>query len=173
MTTKTVITLAALLALPLPGFAQPAGPGAHFVENWDFSGDGAVSLEEATERRSDIFASFDENEDGMLDSADYDAFDAARAADMAQNQVGQGGQGGGQGGGKGGGKGRGKGGGHGGGKGGGQGGPGQTLSREFSDHNGDGLVTLEEFVGGTPGWFAQRDRNGDGVLTVADFGPRS
>lgn len=40
------------------------------------------------------------------------------------------------------------------------------------DANGDKVVTQEEFVAGTDGWFAMRDFNRDGALTVEDFGPR-
>lgn len=34
----------------------------------------------------------------------------------------------------------------------------------------DGVITMTEFLNGTPAWFAQRDRNVDGVITSADFG---
>lgn len=138
-----ILTLAALglFAAAAPAAAETTVPGAHFVENWDLSEDGAVSLTEATERRDDIFTTFDADEDGKLSSEEYDAFDEARAADMADMP------------------------GHGNGR------FNNSMTREASDLNGDGIVTREEFVGGTPDWFAGRDRNGDGVITTADFGP--
>ncbi|MDP1670166.1 hypothetical protein [Phaeovulum sp.] len=34
----------------------------------------------------------------------------------------------------------------------------------------NGIITMEEFLNGTPAWFAMRDRNVDGVITTADFG---
>lgn len=148
---KTPLTaLAATLVLALPGAAsaQQMQPGQHFIENWDFSEDGKVSLEEATERRGDIFAAFDADEDGTLSAEEYDTFDAARAADMANNAEGHGG------------------------KGGGMGGFNRSMERGVSDLNGDGVVTQEEFVGGTAAWFAMRDRNEDGFITTADFGPQ-
>ncbi|WP_323006144.1 hypothetical protein [Pseudorhodobacter sp.] len=53
-------------------------------------------------------------------------------------------------------------------------GPGQaihaSLTPGFNDADGNGEVTLEEFVAATKTVFGQVDRNGDGVLSVADFG---
>lgn len=143
MQPKFMAAVAIAAALGMPAFAETAPPGAHFVENWDLSGDGKVSLDEATQRRADIFAAFDADEDGTLSSEEYDTFDEARAADMA-DQTGAG-----------------------------MGRLDQSMNRSFSDLNGDGIVTREEFVGGTADWFATRDRNGDGVITTADFGPES
>ncbi|SFL62012.1 hypothetical protein [Shimia aestuarii] len=54
--------------------AEPGGPGAHFVENWDLNGDGHVTLAEATERRADIFLTFDADENGVLDAEEHDLF---------------------------------------------------------------------------------------------------
>jgi len=34
----------------------------------------------------------------------------------------------------------------------------------------NGIITMEEFLNGTPAWFAMRDRNVDDVITTADFG---
>ena len=154
MRTLTPRGLAALAALALPLLAAPATaqqmrPGQHFVENWDYDGDGKVSLDEATERRGDIFTSFDENEDGVLTPEEYDAFDAARAADMENNQEANGGHG----------------------VGGGMMGYERSMTREVADTNADGVVTRDEFVTGTIGWFTMRDRDGDGFITLADFGP--
>lgn len=76
----TKLTLsAAIVALALPGFAQTATtdsnttppaaaftPGENFLTNWDADGDGKVTLAEVQERRADLFAGFDANEDGTL-----------------------------------------------------------------------------------------------------------
>ena len=49
--------------------------------------------------------------------------------------------------------------------------PGQHFIENWDD-DGDGRVTLAEFLGVTEAWFAGVDRNGDGVITTDDFGPR-
>lgn len=139
---------ALILALAAPAaFAQTMTPGSHFIESWDFSGDAKVSLEEATERRSDIFTTFDADENEALSGAEYDLFDEARKTDMETNAEA-----------------------HGGPAGGGMAGYDRSMSREVSDLNGDGTVTRAEFVDGTPAWFAMRDRNRDGFITADDFG---
>ncbi|SPF77707.1 calcium-binding protein [Pseudoprimorskyibacter insulae] len=126
------------------GLAQAAGqPGLHFVENWDLDSDGQVTLAEATERRGDIFTTFDADENGVLSAVEYADFDAARAADMEGQQ------------------------GHGNGNmkradGG--------MALAFNDLDGDGQVSREEFLSRVPAWFAQMDRSGDGVITTMDFG---
>ncbi len=151
MSKLPVFLLATALALPalaLPALAQQGQPGAHFIENWDLDEDGKVSLAEATERRDDIFTTFDENEDDRLNAEEYAAFDAARAADMAGQP------------------GHGKG---------GQGRNGmrkvqQGMQRQFNDANGDGLVTRQEFLARVPAWFKTMDRSADGAITTDDFG---
>ena len=136
--------LALALALAAaPVFAQQGQPGVHFIENWDLDGDGKVTAEEAAERRGNVFAAFDANEDGFLDAQEYVLFDEARAADMAA----QGGQG----------RGAMK-----------RAADGMLLERNDSD--GDGKVSLAEFPGGAAGWIAWLDSNEDGVVTTADFG---
>lgn len=137
------IALAAAL-LAAPAFAQQGNPGAHFVENWDLDGDGRVTVEEATERRSDVFASFDANEDGFLDAEEYGPFDEARANDMAEN------------------------GGHGNGQGAMKAADGMKL--EVNDTDKDGKVSRDEFLTNAASWIAGMDRDGDGVVTSADFG---
>lgn len=132
-----------LTFLAAPVFAEQGQPGAHFVENWDLDGDGQVTVVEATEKRGNVFLSFDANEDGFLDAGEYVFFDQARANDME----GQGGHG--QGAAK-------------------RAADGMLLERNDSD--GDGRVSREEFLGHAAEWIAGMDRNGDGVVTTEDFG---
>ena len=142
------LSAAALLLSAQIATAQQGQPGAHFVEMWDLDGDGAVTLAEATERRSDIFFSFDADDNGALNAEEYDQFDAARAADMAENGAA-----------------------HGQGK-------GQAkrlqrgLVRGFNDVDGDGAITLEEFLSKTAAWVKQMDHDGDGAISTSDFGPK-
>lgn len=147
---KRILLLTAAIALGTAAYAQQGNPGGHFIENWDTNEDGQVTLIEATERRSDIFLTFDEDDDGFLSSSDYAMFDEARANDRASmKEAGQG---------------QGRGQGH------GQGGEGQGMTMDFNDVNGDGQVSRDEFMARTEDWYAQMDRNGDGTVTTADFG---
>lgn len=122
--------------------AEQGGPGAHFVENWDLNGDGHVTLAEATERRADIFLTFDADENGVLDAEEHDLFDEARATDMAENGIGQGK---------------------------GQNNPANGMLRDVTDVDGDGQVSRQEFMDAVPAWFAKIDRNDDGAVSVEDF----
>ncbi|WP_127114549.1 EF-hand domain-containing protein [Shimia sediminis] len=142
MTTPKIAILALVLTAS-GAWAEAGNPGAHFVENWDLNEDGAVSLEEATERRSDIFYTFDADENGVLDAEEHDQFDEARATDMKENGMGHG-------------KGKGN--------------PANGMKRDVTDANGDGQVSREEFMAAVPAWYAGIDRNGDGTVTVDDFG---
>lgn len=152
---RLVIAAAALAVFAGPALASSHGGGqggkmgGHFIENWDIDGDGTVTLEEVMERRSDVFASFDADEDGKLSGEEYDVFDEARANDIKE-----------------------MGGGMGQGNGNGAGNPANGMKREFTDMDKDGFVTREEFMASTPGWFTRMDKNGDGVVTKDDFGPR-
>ncbi len=157
--------LAALLAILAAGpvFAQVQTPGAHFILNWDADGDGAVSVEEATTRRGDIFTAFDADEDGLLSDEEYALFDEARANDRAAMQEGMG---------MGNGQGQGQGMGQGNGMGPGMGmGAEEGMMRAFNDVDGDGRVSRDEFMARVPDWYAMMDRNGDGTITTDDFGP--
>ena len=142
--TSITLTIAAIASLSFASLAYAEQPGAHFVENWDLDENGVVSLADMTERRDDIFTTFDENDDGFITAQEYVAFDEARAADM-ENE-----------------------------KGGHLGGNGKRaqvgMTMAFNDVDGDGKVSRAEFVGQTAAWLAKMDRNGDGAVTTADFG---
>lgn len=133
-----------LMVLAAPAWAENAQPGAHFIENWDLDGDGAVSLDDITTRRGDVFLAFDADENGALDAEEYGFFDEARAADMENAE------------------------GHGNGKGLRRAAEGMTLA--FNDTDGNGEVSREEFLAHSGDWLAMIDRNGDGSVTTADFG---
>jgi len=148
------LAVAAFCLMGGMALAQDGVPGAHFVENWDLDGDGKVTLAEVTERRGDIFTSFDTDEDGILSPAEYDQFDQARANDQASNGAG------GQGQGKGHGKGHGKG---------GYGGGDKGMERGFHAADANGGISRDAFVGKSEAWIAMMDRDGDGVVTLADF----
>lgn len=156
--TRILPGTAAALMLASAAFSENLGPGSHFVTNWDLDSNGSVSLEEATERRGDIFTTFDANNDGLLSHEEYTAFDEARAADQAAMREEMGGEGMGQG------MGHGKGKGH--------GNPEDSgMMREFNDGDGDGQVSRDEFLSRVPDWFAKMDRDGSGAITTDDFGP--
>ena len=143
---KIILALTATTILATAAFASGGNPGQGFLENWDYDLDGQVTVEEAAERRGDIFYTFDENEDDILTAEEYLYFDEARALDHEGEDQGQAGKGN----------------------------PerkaavGMTL--EFNDVDGDGQVTREEFVTQTAAWIALIDRNGDGIVTTDDFG---
>lgn len=139
---RTALLAAFVLAAGMAS-AQQGQPGLHFVENWDLDGDGQVTIAEATEKRGDVFTTFDADENAILNAEEYALFDEARANDM------EGQQGHGQGALK-----KAEGG----------------MSLAFNDTDGNGSVTRDEFIGRVPAWFAQMDRNNDGVITTADFG---
>ena len=124
-------------------FAQQGRPGSHFIENWDLDGDGQVSLQEAQEKRSDLFYMFDQDENNTLSPGEYDLFDDTRQADMDENA-----------------------GGH-------KKGPmrnvDQGMKRAFNDLDGDGLVSKAEFDSKSEVWFVLMDINKDGVVTTDDF----
>ncbi|MEZ5732085.1 MAG: hypothetical protein R3D97_07140 [Paracoccaceae bacterium] len=140
----------ALAAAMLAGAAdaQQGIPGAHFIEQWDLDGNGEVTLDEAREKRGEVFVMFDQSEDGTFQPDEW----AMIAEHLVAEEAAQG-QGGGQGMGK---------------------GPGRfvraAMGPPFNDLDGNGAVTKDEFVGATDTLFGQIDRNGDGVLTAADFG---
>lgn len=141
---KSLILLTSLVMTASTALAENHQPGAHFILNWDLDGDGAVSLEDITTRRSDVFFTFDSNENGALDADEYVYFDEARANDMEAN------------------------GGHGNGNGLRRASEGMTLA--FNDTDGNGEVSRDEFLARAADWLAILDRNGDERVTTADFG---
>lgn len=152
---KLTLTSAALtLALSGGAYAQQGNPGAHFVQNWDQDGNGAVTQAEAQTMRDNLFTTFDADEDGKLSAEEFDAFDAVRAADQKEMRAELGVK-------AGGGMGKGM-------------WPGMMraeggLMRAFNDADGDGAVSREEFVGRTADWFATMDQTGDGKITEDDL----
>ena len=139
-----------------PAFAQGAGSPQHFMEQWDANADGAVTPAEAQAKRGEVFYMFDQNEDKVLDSAEWALVAEHMAAEMDAKA--EGGQR----------QGQGQGSGHGQGK-----GPGavmhQAMTPGFNDADGDGVVTEAEFLAATDRLFAGLDRNGDGQASAADF----
>ena len=136
----TTFALAALFPLSV---AALGAPGSHFIENWDLDGDGTITLEEATERRGDIFLTFDADEDGVLNAEEHDLFDEARANDMKEMGMGKS-----------------------------KNNPANGMLRTVTDANGDGLVSRAEFMDTVPAWFAKMDKTGDGKITPDDFGKK-
>jgi Ca2+-binding EF-hand superfamily protein len=152
-------------------------PGEQFMLQWDLNEDGKVTLQEAREKRGDIFTMFDQNDDGIYSADEIALIDEHKAMEReagkgpGHNQPEGMGQGTRPGAGKGPGKGMGQS---------KRMGKGQGADRAMMDMptakglamldaNGDGTIAREEFVAGTDRWFAMRDRNG--VITAADFGP--
>lgn len=137
----TALTLVAGLAL-----AQQDNPGAHFIEQWDINGDGQVTLTEAQEKRGEVFVMFDQTEDGILDATEWAVIDQHMQEEMGANGPAAG---------------MGK-------------GIGAlirtSMTAAYNDANGDGTVTLDEFVNGTKTLFSQIDRDGNDLMTPADFG---
>lgn len=145
MNTLLATTTALILSAGMAFAANQGGMGVHFIENWDLNEDGKVTLEEATEKRGDLFAMFDQDENDVLDSAEYDMFDETRKAQQDEN---------------------------GGGMGRGRNNPIKGMVRQVTDVNGDGNVTRDEFMTTMTAWYTRRDKNGDGVITTDDFGRR-
>lgn len=142
---KRTILTSAILAITIATASAQSVPGAHFLENWDLNEDGKVSLEDARERRADVFTMFDSDENGQLSGEEYKLFDETRKEDAAQNAGGHG-----------------------------SGGMRRTqegLTLTFNDVDENGSVSKSEFVGKTADWLALIDRNDDGDVTLEDFGP--
>ena len=74
---KTIFLTTALI-FPMAAFAGDGQPGSHFIENWDLDANGIVTLAELTEKRGDVFYTFDSDDDGILTAEEYSYFDDAR-----------------------------------------------------------------------------------------------
>ena len=146
---RKALVLAATIAIAASAASAGEQLGAHFMEVWDHDGDGQITLQEASEQRDNLFASFDGNDDGVLTADEYAEFKGAREGDAKE----YGGNA--------------------------QGGPGksgaklalQGMTMQFNDVDGNGEVSAEEMSGRSGDWLARIDRNDDGVLTVEEFGP--
>lgn len=77
------------LVVAMPVAAQAVTPGENFLTNWDYNGDGQVSLSEVLERRGDLFDSFDANSDGVLSAEELAAHNDMRGQMTQQNQLGR------------------------------------------------------------------------------------
>lgn len=170
-----IAALAGLSATLLATAASAQTFREHFMTNWDLNSDGAVTLDEVKERRSDVFAAFDADEDGYIDADERAAMNemrdnehAAMAEEGIERPRGMG-QGNGQG------MGQGKGMGMEPGKGHGMGGgfrvnaEGRMHDGRMIDANGDGKFSREEFVGMSERWFARLDADGNGRISETDF----
>ena len=143
---KNFISVIALIAITAPAFAEE-NPGQHFMESWDLNEDGTVTVEEITERRTDVFASFDSDEDGFLTAEEYKTFDEARDGHHEGDESK----------GYGGGKGQGK---------------NSPMTMKANDNDADGKVSKDEFIGNAAMMFTKMDKNGDGTVNSADFKKR-
>lgn len=77
---SSTILSATVLALALPLAASAVTPGENFLTNWDYDGDGQVTLEEVLERRGDLFDGFDADENGFLSAEELADHNAMRDA---------------------------------------------------------------------------------------------
>jgi hypothetical protein len=155
---------AVALLLSAGGLQAHGTQSAGFLEQWDRSGSGSVSLADMRARRAEIFDMFDSDGSGGLDAseqramaatvADRDALRGERRAEaMGSGQADRPGRGRGQ-----------------------QAAsaPGAlihaAMAPEFNDANGDGIVTRAEFLGATDRLFALLDRSGEGRVGPEDLG---
>ena len=139
---KLLIISSLLVGTASSVFAAGSGvPGQNFISSWDENEDGKVTFAEVIEKRSNIFLSFDSDENGILDAEEYSYFDEARANDMADKNTGNINKN-----------------------------AGAAMTLEANDLNKDGQVSREEFLENAKSFFDSKDTNGDGVITTEDFG---
>lgn len=165
MIRQTSVFAALVLILPAGALHAQGPQGAGFLQAWDRSGSGTVTLAGMRERRAEIFDMFDTDGDGRLEAAEQAAMAEvvaaqgavrqerqaeARAARQAERP------------------GRGRGADAAG------GGPGAAIhaamAPRFNDLDGDGIVTRAEFLAATEGLFASLDRRGAGRLAPEGAG---
>lgn len=158
MSARKIIALV-LVASMLGAVPATARQSAPFVGQWDLDGDARVTRDEILTRRADIFAMFDENEDGVLAGAELDLMretsagqqDAMadtraeyRAANQAMMQGAQRGA-----------RSRGM----------------RGMGHDdvaMADANGDGQITRSEFLALADKMMSIQDSNGDGVIDSQD-----
>ncbi len=80
MKRTTTLLSAAALALTMPLSVNAQVPGEDFLNNWDYDGDGQVTLAEVLERRADLFDGFDADENGVLSEEEMADHNAMRDA---------------------------------------------------------------------------------------------
>ncbi|MBL4558564.1 MAG: hypothetical protein JKP98_20310 [Rhodobacteraceae bacterium] len=132
---RPALTLVFLAAAAGAAAQDQPVPGERFMVMWDADSDGVVSAEEARARRAMIFDMFDYEGDGVLSPEDYADIDAHIAEDSQKGAA--------------------------------MGGPrpdGRRMQAGISvaanDADGDGLVSLAEFLDASDAWLAGMDVNG-------------
>lgn len=144
LSAKTAAPLPAKAAAPLPAKPGPAvkNDGKRHLRSLDENHDGRVTLKEYLARAKEKFAELDLDHDGTLSPRELDkATQAARAKrDEARRRAGK-----------------------------------PPISKEADqarapmlsgrDQNGDGRITLNEYLAGREQSFAQLDKNRDGVIS--------
>lgn len=176
MSLTRMATIAALSTALIATAASAETFREHFMTSWDLDGNGAITLQEVQERRDGMFAAFDTNEDGYLDTTERKAMGEMRDAEqasMAEEGIERPGMGAGKGHGQAMGQGMGQG--HGMGRGKGMqmaAGMGQGHGAQqggMMNASGDGRIGHDDFVGMSKTWLARFDANGDGEISQADF----
>lgn len=136
--------LKTLILAALPAAAQKESCAEFIMTRWDTDADGRVTVQEVSERRRDLFIAFDENEDGLLDAAEYTPFNEGQESGTSIIERSSGQANGGK-----------------------RNGSDMSMIAMDADHN--GTVTETEFLAGSATWVERKDRDGDGVITYADF----
>lgn len=131
---RTPLICSALLAA-----AFTAATPAMANEEWDLDADGTITWVEMEEMRKRTFETFDKDQDGKLDNAEYTAFDEARAKAAEENPTSLSKR------------------------------AVLGLGRGTTDLNLDGFVTRDEMNTRLREWFSSIDKNGDGVITKGEY----
>ncbi|MBO9472899.1 hypothetical protein J7413_05050 [Shimia sp. R10_1] len=131
---RITLISSALVSLGL-GFSSPALA----ADSWDLDADGTITWAEMEDMRKRTFETFDTNQDGKLDNAEYSAFDDARAqnakdhpSSLSNRAV-------------------------------------LGLGRGTMDINLDGDVTRDEMTTRLREWFTSMDKDGDNILTKGEY----